>query len=262
MRTEDRPQPPELAAGDRLSLGPLRATIEAILDHPRLVRLAFNGSPSRIWEGLARHGRPIQYSHVRTPLALWDVWTPIAGPPVALEAPSAGFALDWNALAILKARDIRFAAITHSAGISSTGDPALDALLPFDEPYRISPAAAAEINQARRRGGRIIAIGTTVVRALEQAAKPDGTVRPGAGWAMGRIGGATRLLVVDAILSGVHEAGTSHYELLRAFRDEESLRNMDRELMARGYRTHEFGDSVFMEKMHEPVSMRQEPAAA
>ena len=70
VRTEDRVLPPALAAGDRLALGPLRATIEAMLNHPRLIQLAFEGAPDEIWNGLARHGRPIQYSHVPTLLAL------------------------------------------------------------------------------------------------------------------------------------------------------------------------------------------------
>ena len=249
MRTEDRPLPPELEAGDRLALGPLRATVEEVLGHPRLVRLALDGSPDEIWEGLARHGRPIQYSHIPSRLALWDVWTPIAGPPVAFEPPSAGFALDWSALASLKQRGVQFATITHAAGISSTGDPDLDALLPFDEPYCIPTATALAVRGARLHGGRVIAIGTTVVRALEHAAQDGGSVRAGIGLATQRIGSASRLRVVDAILSGTHEPGTSHYHLLRAFVDEETLRHMDEELNARGYRTHEFGDSVFVERM-------------
>src|SRR4029077_987642 len=129
--------PPALAAGDRLVLGPLRAVVERGLRHPRLIALRFEGSPAAIWAGLARHGRPIQYAHVPAPLSLWDVWTPIAGPPVAFEPPSAGFAIDWRMLATMAARGVQFATITHAAGISSTGDAALDALLPFDEPYRI-----------------------------------------------------------------------------------------------------------------------------
>ena len=248
MRTEDRPLPPHLQAGDELVLGPLRATVEEMLEHPRLVRLAFDGSASQIWEGLARHGRPIQYSHVTIPLALWDVWTPIASLPVAFEAPSAGFALDWSALASLKQRGVQFATITHAAGISSTGDAELDALLPLDEPYRISPATARALRRAQVRGGRIIAIGTTVVRALEHAAGLDGCVRGGVGLATQRIGKASRLRIVDAILSGVHEPGSSHHELLRAFVDDEALQRMDKELNTHNYHTHEFGDSVFAER--------------
>lgn len=263
MRTEDWPLPPELAVGDRLSLGPLRATVEAIPSHPRLVRLAFDESLDEIWEGLARHGRPIQYSHVATPLALWDVWTPIAGPPVAFESPSAGFALDWNVLASLKERGVRFATITHAAGISSTGDAELDALLPFDEPYRIPRTTARAVSRARLRGGRVIAIGTTVVRALEHASAPGGSVRAGRGLATQRIGSATRLRVVDAILSGTHEPGTSHYELLHAFADKDTLRRMDEELNVHNYRTHEFGDSVFVERIGRGArSLEQHPHAA
>lgn len=249
VRTEDRPLPPQMRVRDRLSLGPLRATVEAILGYPRLVQLAFDGSVDRIWEGLAHHGHPIQYSHVQKPLALGDVWTPIAGPPVAFEPPSAGFALDWSILASLKERGVHFATITHAAGISSTGDVELDALLPLDEPYCIQPATALAVRRARLRGGRVVAIGTSVVRALEHAAQPDGSVQPGTRLATQRIGHASRLRMVDAMLTGTHEPGTSHYELLRAFLDEDALRRMDAELRAAKYRPHEFGDSVFIERM-------------
>jgi S-adenosylmethionine:tRNA ribosyltransferase-isomerase len=212
------------------------------------VSLRFDGLPDGIREGLARHGRPIQYSHVSTPLALWDMWTSIAGPPVAFEPPSAGFALDWGVLACFSARGVGFATITHAAGISSTGDPELDALLPFDEPYRVPESSALAIRRTRDRHGRIIAIGTTVVRALEHAAASDGLVRAGEGLATQRIHAENQLLVVDSILSGVHEPGTSHYDLLRAFTDDSTLRLADQELNAQDYRTHEFGDSVFIER--------------
>src|SRR5215469_11050641 len=79
QHTEDRPPPPALQPGDRLALGPLSARIEALLGHPRFVTLSFDGTPDVIWAHLASHGRPIQYAHVPVPLALWDVWTPIAG---------------------------------------------------------------------------------------------------------------------------------------------------------------------------------------
>jgi S-adenosylmethionine:tRNA ribosyltransferase-isomerase len=247
-RTEDRAAPPPLAHGDRLVLGPLRATVERLLGHARLVSLLFDGSPDEVWAGLARHGRPIQYAHVPAPLALWDVWTRIAGPPVAFEPPSAGFALDWRALAAMRGRGVEFETITHAAGISSTGDDELDRLLPFDEPYRIPSATAAAVRRAKARGGRVVAVGTSVVRALEHAAAADGTVRAREGVATQRIGPASCLRVVDAILSGTHERGTSHYELLLAFLDEETLGRATAELDAHGYLTHEFGDSVLIER--------------
>ena len=246
-RTEDRPPPPALACGDALALGPLSATVTGILGHPRLISLHFDGSPDDIWAGIAYHGRPVQYAHVTTPLALWDVWTPIASPPVAFEPPSAGFALDWRTIAALHARHIGFATITHAAGISSTGDLELDRRLPFDEPYDIPQSTARAIARTRESGGRIVAIGTTVVRALEHAAMcGDSVVHAGPNVATDRIGPGTRLRVVNAILTGVHEPGTSHYELLRAFADDPTLLFANEELAAHGYRPHEFGDSVLV----------------
>src|SRR6478672_6685324 len=169
-RTEDRLPPPNLATGDKIILGPLHATVEQLLGHTRLVLLRFEGTTDHLWAGLAHHGRPIQYAHVATPLALWDVWTRIAGPPVAFEPPSAGFALDWHALSQMRERGIEFETITHAAGISSTGDEELDRLLPLDEPYRIPEVTAQAIQRTKERGGHIIAVGTTVVRALEHSA--------------------------------------------------------------------------------------------
>lgn len=246
MRTEDRPAPPALAPGDALRLGPLRAVVRGTAGHPRLVALGFEGAIEAIWSGLATHGRPIQYAYMEPALALWDVWTPIAALPAAFEPPSAGFALDWRGLEKLRERGIAFATITHAAGLSSTGDAGLDRRLPLDEPYRIPASAARAIEAARARGGRVVAIGTTVVRALESAAQGEGRVRAGEGIARLRIGPHTPLRVVDAVLSGTHEPGTSHHELLRAFAGDESLERAHRELEMRGYRTHEFGDSVFV----------------
>ena len=136
-RTEDRAAPPLLHEGDTLALGPLKARVLALLAHPRLVALAFDGTPDAIWAGIAQHGKPVQYAHVAEPLALWDVWTRVAAQPVAFEPPSAGFVLDWALLHALKERGVGFATLTHAAGLSSTGDPALDARLPFDEPYHL-----------------------------------------------------------------------------------------------------------------------------
>ena len=255
-RTEDRPLPPSVAVGDRLCVagGTLVATVLA-LDHARLVDVAFEGSAAHVWEAIARHGRAIQYAHVDAPLHLWDVWTPIAGPPVALEPPSAGFVLDYRTLAALHARGIEVHTLTHAAGLSSTGDPALDALFPLDEPYEIPARTAVAVLRAKRAGRRVIAIGTTVVRALESSARAHGKVRAGNGIASLRIGRSTELRVVDAIVSGTHERGTSHHALLAAFTDVESLERADTALEARAYRTHEFGDSCLVERRRHAVSL-------
>jgi len=252
-RTEDRPLPPTLAPDDRLELGPLSATVESLLDHPRLVSLRFDGAARDIWAGLAAHGRPIQYAHVPVTLALWDVWTPIAAMPVAFEPPSAGFVLDWASIGAMQRRGVAFATLTLAAGISSTGDAELDRRLPFDEPYRIPASTADAILEARRHGGRVVAIGTTVVRALEHAAARDGVVHSGEGLATQRVGPASSLRVVDAILSGTHEPDSSHYQLLRAFADDATLADATAALEASAYRTHEFGDSMFVARRHPVV---------
>jgi len=247
-RTEDRPPPPPLRVGDTLRLGPLRATVTHLLDHPRLAVLRFSGDADTIWAGIAAHGRPIQYAHVDRPLALWDVWTPIAALPAAFEPPSAGFVLDWSVIRTLAERDIDFATITHAAGISSTGDPVLDARLPFAEPYDVPAATVRAIARARARGGRVVAVGTTVTRALEHAATGTCRLRAGPGLATQRIGPGTRLRVVDALITGVHEPGTSHYQLLGAFAPEDLLRRVDAAIEQHGYFPHEFGDAILIEK--------------
>ncbi len=182
------------------------------------------------------------------PVALWDMWTPIAGLPAAFEPPSAGFALDWRMVGRMRKRGVRFATITLAAGLSSTGDGDLDQRLPFDEPYRIPVATAAVIRRTRARGGRIVAVGTSVVRALEHAALRGGVVHAGDAVATGRLEPGSELRVVDAILSGTHEPETSHYRLLGAFVGGDTLKAADQELERHQYRTHEFGDSVFVEK--------------
>ena len=126
------------------------------------------------------------------------------------------------------------------------GDDDFDQLLPFDEPYHIPATTAKAVEIARQHGGRVIAVGTSVVRALEDAATADGHLRSGDGMARGKIGPTTHLRVVDAILSGTHEPGTSHYELLRAFLEDSTLERATEELTTHGYKTHEFGDSVLI----------------
>jgi len=246
-RTEFRASPPVLTAGDSLALGPLNARVLRVLHHPRFVSLRFDGSPDEIWAGIARHGRPIQYARVGTPLEMWDGWTRVAGLPAAFESPSATFVLDWTFLERLVARGVGFATLTHAAGISSTGDAELDAGLPWDEAYCIPESTFQAIAPTRARGGRVVAIGSSVTRALEHAASSGGGVRAGSGVATQRIGPRTKLRVVDAVLSGAHEPEESHYQLLRAFASDAVFRRMTADLNRENYHSHEYGDSVFVQ---------------
>src|SRR6516225_9294319 len=252
--TEKRMPPPPLLPGDQLEFGPLIAIVEHPLNDPHLYRLRFLGDRSTIMAGIARQGRPIQYAHVRESLSLRDVWTKIAADPIAFEPPSAGLALDWRTLENWRQRGIGFATLTHVAGISSTGHPKLDLRLPFDEPYRIPERTAVAIRRAKSKARRIIAIGTTVVRALESAFA-DGSVRAGDGIASKHLGRETSLRVVDTLLTGLHQPGDSHFELLRAFADETVLRQLSAVCIRNGYRIHEFGDSMLIE--HRRTAVRR-----
>ena len=120
---------------------------------------------------------------------------------------------------------------------------------------RFVVVCASAIETAKSRSRRVIAIGTSVVRALESAASADGTVRAGEGQASGRIARGALLCVVDAILTGVHQPGESHYELVRAFADDRVLDRLRAAADERGYRTHEFGDSLLIERQGAEVEV-------
>ncbi len=246
MRTEDRP-PPALAIGDELVAGAtLRARVTIISPlSPRLVEITFvspdgDGDVTAFYSALYRAGRPVQYAHVPERLGLWDVQNQWAAVPWALEVPSAGLPLGVEMLLALRARGIAVVGVTHSAGLSSTGDPVLDAHLPLPERWRVSRTVFARVHAARAAGGRVVAVGTSVVRALESAARSGGEEE---GVTALRLGPGTELRVVDALLTGVHEDGTSHFELLSAFASRDALRCGLELSRTAGLQGHEFGDA-------------------
>jgi S-adenosylmethionine:tRNA ribosyltransferase-isomerase len=254
--TERRPPPPPLAPGDRLTFAapaaapapapaPLAARVErAGGPSARLLALRFEAEGAALWRALYAAGRVVQYAYLARPLALWDVQTAYAARPWAVEAPSAGFALRWRVLGALARAGVRLAALTHAAGLSSTGDAALDAALPLPERYDIPERTARLVETTRREGGRVVAVGTTVVRALEgRAAAGGGRLRPGEGVTDLKLGPGTRPRVVDGLLTGLHEPGTSHFSLLEAFAPAPLLAAALDHARAAGYEGHEFGDA-------------------
>ena len=170
--TEHRPAPPTLALGARIAVAGTTATIEARSPlSPRLVTLAFEADA---WSSIYRYGRPVQYSYLDADLPLATFQTSYASRPWAAEMPSAGRPLSLGTLTALRRRGVAVATVTHAAGLSATGDEALDRALPLAERYDIPAATVAALTAARAVGGRVIAVGTTVVRALEGAAERDG----------------------------------------------------------------------------------------
>lgn len=245
QKTEDRPPPPAITEGAHIAFGPgLAARVVSVSGlSPRLVTLAFSAAGSTLWSAFYRLGRPVQYSYLRAPLALRDVQTFFASRPWAFEPASAGLALTAGVMDGLRAAGAVIAAVTHAAGLSSTGDPAIDAALPLRERYDVPAPTADAALHARARGHRVIAIGTTVVRALEGAAT-EGPLRARSGWTDLRIGAGHRPRVVDALLTGLHQQGETHFELLRAFAPDDALGGALADAEAGDYLTHEFGDAM------------------
>jgi S-adenosylmethionine:tRNA ribosyltransferase-isomerase len=248
-RTEDRPPPPRVRTGDVLVFGnDLLAHVESVdAASGRLVGLHFDAEEDRFWSALYRHGRPIQYAYVAAPLALWHVQTPFAARPWSSEMPSAARPLAWELVLAIRAKGARFASVTHAAGLSSTGDPRLDAALPMRESFEVPAETARAIAATRASGGRVIAVGTTVVRALESAAD----LRAGPGTSTSGdtelvVGAEHNLRSVDAIFTGMHEPGTSHDALLQAFAPEDLLARAYRSAEQQGFVGHEFGDSMLI----------------
>jgi S-adenosylmethionine:tRNA ribosyltransferase-isomerase len=156
--------------------------------------------------------------------------------------PSAAWPLTLDLLDALRRRSIALARLTHAAGLSATGDPVLDALLPLPERTDVPEETVVAVGRAKASGNRVVAIGTTVVRALEGRVAEEGGLRAGPGVTRLRIGPVHQPRVVDGLLSGLHEPGESHFELLRAFAPTPVLEAAASRARAEGFRGHEFGD--------------------
>jgi S-adenosylmethionine:tRNA ribosyltransferase-isomerase len=246
-RTEDRPRPPAVATGDALRFadGLLGTVARVWPESPRLVDVRFDRAGAPLLAALYAQGRPVQYAYLPEPLALRSFQTPFAARPWAAEMPSAGRVLTAARLAALRRAGVGVASLTHAAGLSSTGEAALDALLPLPEPYEVPARTAVAVDEARSRGGRVIAAGTTVVRALESATT-NGLLEAGLGVARLRVDGRHALRSVDAILTGMHEPGSSHFDLLAAFAPPALLTRAHAHAEGLGYLAHEFGDSMLL----------------
>ena len=248
-RTEDRLAPPDLSPGAWLRLDEqLRARVcgRAALS-TRLVQLRFNLPGGELWRALYRLGRPIQYAYHPEPLALGSVQTLYAGRPWAAEMPSAGRPLSYATLVALKQRGVEWATLTHAAGLSSTGDMAIDRALPLPERYHIPVDTARAVARAHHEGRQIVAVGTSVVRALEAAALSGGSAFEATDTVTDlRIHAEHRLRVVSGLLTGVHSPEESHYDLLSAFLDRTLLDDSLRRANGLGFAGHEFGDACLI----------------
>jgi S-adenosylmethionine:tRNA ribosyltransferase-isomerase len=190
-----------------------------------------------------RIGFPIRYSYVANSLPLDLYQTVYAAQPGSVEMASAGRPFTWELLLKLKRKGIDLAAISLHTALSSTRDEAIDATHPnYDEEYDLPEATVQAINACHARDGRVIAVGTTVVRTLETVAEESGGLAAAHGWTKLHIAAGHQLRVVDALLTGMHEPESSHLDLLSAFVNPERLKAAYQEAIEKRYLWHEFGD--------------------
>jgi len=258
----------ELRSGSRGTSAPFRGgAVGDRLDLPggAVLTLDLRFSP-RLWRGrlstavipyLLRHGQPIRYSYVPFAWPIEAYQTIFATWPGSAEMPSASRPFTPEIVTRLVSRGIAIAPVTLHTGVSSLegGED------PYPESFDVPAATARLVNLTRRAGGRVIAAGTTVVRALETAALRDdctgsavtdgpcyggpneaGTVSAAAGWTSHVVTRQTGVAVVDGLLTGLHEPRSTHLWMLAAFTNEAMLRRCYQAAAGNGYRWHEFGD--------------------
>jgi S-adenosylmethionine:tRNA ribosyltransferase-isomerase len=196
---------------------------------------------------LLRHGRPIRYSYVPEPWPIESYQTVFATWPGSAEMPSAARPFTAGIVTRLVSRGVGIAPITLHTGVSSL-EGQED---PYPESYDVPAATARMVSLTRQAGGRVIAAGTTVVRALESAAvqsagaqpgQPGGLVAPAAGWTSHVVTSQTGVAVADGLLTGLHEPKSTHLWMLAAFAGHRLLGRCYRAAIDGGYHWHEFGD--------------------
>jgi S-adenosylmethionine:tRNA ribosyltransferase-isomerase len=194
--------------------------------------------PEPLLTYLAVHGRPIRYGYVERDWPLTAYQNVYAREPGSAEMPSAGRPFTPELITRLVAKGVGVAPIVLHTGVSS-----LEANeRPYPEWYRVPPSTAARINDTRRAGGRVIAVGTTVVRALESSVDRQGAVHPSEGWTDLVVTPDRGVRALDGMLTGWHEPEASHLLMLEAIAGRELVERSYAAAVAEGYLWHEFGD--------------------
>lgn len=233
------PRTPLTRTGEILSLAEGgRATI--LVPYPRSTRLwiARLDLPVPLEAYLRRWGRPISYAYVRGSWPLEMYQTVYARIPGSAEMPSAGRAFTQGILARLRDKGVGIAELVLHTGVAS---PERDEP-PYEEFYSVPPATAHAVRLAKRSGGRVIAVGTTVVRALESSVDDDGRAVASRGWTDLVITPERGVHVIDGLLTGFHEPRASHWAMLEAVAGRPALERSYRAALEGGYLWHEFGD--------------------
>ncbi|HET9341860.1 MAG TPA: S-adenosylmethionine:tRNA ribosyltransferase-isomerase [Candidatus Eremiobacteraceae bacterium] len=192
-----------------------------------------------IIEYLFAHGRPISYQHMRREWPIEAYQTVYAAEAGSAEMPSAGRPFTHEFLSRLASEGVGVAPVVLHSGVSS---PERDEP-PYDEQFKVSEETAARVRMTHARGGRVIAVGTTVVRALESASTGPSRVEAASGWTDLIVSPESPLRVVDGIITGLHEPRSTHLAMLEALAGAEHVDAAYRAALEGSYLWHEFGDS-------------------
>jgi S-adenosylmethionine:tRNA ribosyltransferase-isomerase len=241
LRTASGSRPVRGRAGETIAFDGAAAELELVAPYASgsrlmLARIAGAQTVDRL---LQRCGEPIRYGYVPHAWPLSDYQNVYATDPGSAEMPSAGRPFTPELITALVAAGIAVAPITLHTGVSSPERHEL----PFPEQYAVPPPTARIVNSTRAAGGRVIAVGTTVVRALETAADERGHVAADDGWTGLVIDPERGVRAVDGLITGWHEPEASHLLMLEAIAGQDLLRRSYDSALAHGYLWHEFGDS-------------------
>ncbi len=236
-----KPGPLPVHSGDEFHVG--SSTVRLLSEYPGIPRLWF-ALADRPFESLAAElGGPIHYGYT-------DEWpmdayrTMFSRVPGSAEMPSAARPITPRVAEALATAGVRFASVLLHTGVSSLEVEAdtLETQAMYPEPFSVSRETADLVNRTHAADGRVIAVGTTVVRALESAWTPEG-VRSRSGYSRLMVNPDSGVHAVDGLLTGFHDPVTSHLALLGAFLGMDGVRDTYAEAVRRGYLWHEFGDS-------------------
>ncbi|MEZ4859758.1 MAG: S-adenosylmethionine:tRNA ribosyltransferase-isomerase [Caldilineaceae bacterium] len=240
--SSSEPGPMPLTPGDTCTVN--GATVRLLTPHPELPRLWFVQSDDNFCQLMDQVGAPIRYGYVTTPYPLAAYQTLFAKVPGSAEMPSAARPFTREVLTSLRQRGVQMAGLTLHTGVSSLEieTETVEAQPMYAEAFHVPAATARAVNRARQAGKRVIAIGTTVVRALESAW--DGkAVCPARGFTRLYIHPQRGVHTVDGLVTGLHDPLASHLAMLYAIADPELIRSGYAEAVRAGYLWHEFGDS-------------------
>lgn len=233
------PRQARVREGERLALAD-GASVKLLAPYRDSVRLwiaRFDGTgPLR--DFLHRHGRPIRYAYVDRDFPIDAYQTVYATEAGSAEMPSAGRPFTREMLVCLRRRGVRLAKLVLHAGVASLEHHER----PYDEWFEVPARTAAKVREAKERGNRVVAVGTTVVRALESSVDRHGTAIASSGWTDLVITPERGTRIVDALLTGFHEPRATHLAMLEAIAGRAHVEKAYAAALQNGYLWHEFGD--------------------